>query len=191
LHRPGFSTLCFLTGRQKEKAGVVCQDDFSEFYRREIGPLVAFVCRAGHGWHQACDAAQEAMVRAYVAWSELRQPRAWLRTIAPRIAATEAARCDKGVQRAVAGGWLDSAHTDPETAILDYEQEQLLMDLAALPERQRLVMAWALDGFDHNEISGQLEMSRATVRSNLRHARNALKAVYLKRKLGEEGCDEK
>jgi RNA polymerase sigma-70 factor (ECF subfamily) len=168
----------------------VCQDDFSEFYSREIGLLVAFVRRAGYGWHQASDAAQEAMVRALVAWSELQQPRAWLRTVAPRIAANEAARNGEGIQRAVAGGWLDSTHTDPETAILGYEHEQLLADLAALPERQRLVMAWALDGFDHNEISEQLEMSRATVRSNLRHARKALKAVYLKRKLGEEGCGE-
>lgn len=169
----------------------MCQDDFSEFYRREIGPLVAFVCRAGHGWHQAYDAAQEAMVRALVAWSAVQQPRAWLRKVAPRIAANEAARDNEGIQRAVASGWLDSAHTDPEIAILGYEHEQLLKALATLPERQRLVMAWVLDGFDHNEISGQLDMSPATVRSNLRHARKALKAVYLTRKLGEEGCDEK
>jgi RNA polymerase sigma factor (sigma-70 family) len=180
LHGPSVSALYSLSG-SKEKAGVVCQDDFDEFYRREIGPLVAFVRRAGFGWHQACDAAQEAMVRAYATWSELHQPRAWVRRTAYRHATSDAARTNESVKRAVVGGWTVSTHTDPEVAILGYEHEQLLKALGSLPVQQRLVMAWTLDGFTNHEIARQLQMSTATVRSNLRHARNALKAVYLNR----------
>jgi DNA-directed RNA polymerase specialized sigma24 family protein len=42
-------------------------------------------------------------------------------------------------------------------------------------------MAWHLDGFTNAEISSCLEMSSATVRSNLRHARTTLKSLFLAR----------
>lgn len=38
---------------------------------------MAFIRRAGFGWEQACDAAQEAMAKAYFGWSEPHQPKAW------------------------------------------------------------------------------------------------------------------
>jgi RNA polymerase sigma factor (sigma-70 family) len=157
-------------------------NDFTEFFRREMGPLVAFVRRAGYTMEHAKDAAQEAMTRAYVEWSSLEQPRAWVRTTAIRYAAADKTRTYDGVLRAVAGGWSVSAHTDPEVALQGYEQEQLLKSLGALPPKQRLVMAWHLDGFSNFEISEQLDMAPNTVRSNFRHAREALKTAYLARK---------
>lgn len=156
----------------------MCSEDFGEFFRRELVPLVAFVRRAGFGREQAKDAAQEAMTKAYQDWSELRQPRAWVRTVAHRIALADAVRSKDGVLRAVAGGWTVSSHHDPDVASLGHEHEQLLQALGTLPSRQRLVMAWHLDGFDNAEIADQLDVSPTTVRSNLRHARNALKTLY-------------
>jgi DNA-directed RNA polymerase specialized sigma24 family protein len=137
----------------------VCSEDFREFFRREISPLVTFVNRAGFGWHQACDAAQDAMVKAYVEWPGLTQPRAWVRTTAYRIAKAEAVRSKDGVLRAVAGGWSVSTHIDPDVAILGYEHEQLLKLLGSLPPRQQPILAWTLDGFTTIEISEQLSMS--------------------------------
>ncbi|MFE2751121.1 RNA polymerase sigma factor [Actinosynnema sp. NPDC059335] len=160
---------------------MVSSEGFDEFFRRELTPLVAFVRRAGFGLEQAKDAAQEAMTRAYEEWSRLRWPRAWVRTVAYRTAVVEAARTRDGLLRAVSGGWTVSTHDDPDVAALGEEHEWLLRALGSLPERQRLVMAWFLDGFDQAEIADQLDASPTTVRSNLRHARTALKTLFDKR----------
>ncbi|MFI9008814.1 RNA polymerase sigma factor [Actinosynnema sp. NPDC053489] len=151
---------------------------FDEFFRRELAPLVAFVRRAGFGWEQAKDAAQEAMIKAYQDWTGIRRPRAWVRSVAHRVAVAEVVRARDGVLRAVSGGWTASTHHDPDVAALGEEHERLLAALRALPGRQRLVMAWHLDGFDHVEIAAQLDVPPTTVRSNLRHARNALKSRF-------------
>ncbi|WP_367133518.1 RNA polymerase sigma factor [Saccharothrix sp. HUAS TT1] len=155
--------------------------EFDEFFRRQLAPLVAFVRRAGFGVEQSKDAAQEAMTRAYQEWSGLRSPRAWVRTVAYRAAIVESARAQEGVLRAVSGGWTVSTHHDPDVVTLGEEHERLLEALASLPDRQRLVLAWHLDGFDYLEIADHLDTSPTTVRSNLRHARNALKARFATR----------
>ncbi|GAB3903233.1 sigma-70 family RNA polymerase sigma factor [Kibdelosporangium lantanae] len=159
----------------------MCEEDFSEFFQAETGPLVTFVRRTGVGLEQARDAAQEAMTRAFLEWAELRQPRAWVRTTAIRIAIAEDLRARDGIVRAVVGGWTVSTHVDPDVAVLSYEHEQLLKDLNTLPLRQRLVMTWKLDGFENDEIAEQLDMTPATVRSNYRHARATLRSAYLAR----------
>ncbi|WP_260478653.1 sigma-70 family RNA polymerase sigma factor [Kibdelosporangium aridum] len=62
------------------------RDDFDDFYRAEIGPLVALLRQAGSNESRACDAAQQAMIRAYAAWPELREPDLWVRRTARRVA---------------------------------------------------------------------------------------------------------
>jgi RNA polymerase sigma-70 factor (ECF subfamily) len=98
----------------------------------------------------------------------------------------QAARSREGTLRAVAGGWMASTHQDPDVAVLGYEHEQLVRDLNTLPWRRRLVMAWHMDGFNTIEISEELGMAPATVRSHLRHARSTLKALFQERSQ-EEG----
>lgn len=164
----------------------MCSEPFNDFYRRELTPLTAFVCRAGFGREQATDAAQEAMANAYKVWPSLAEPKAWVRTAAYRIARTEAARLAKGAARAVAGGWAVSVHLDPDLAVSNEEHLQLVRDLAELPPRRRLVFAWHYDGFTTAEIASQLTMSPSTVRSNLRHARRAMEKIYRQRGAGDE-----
>jgi RNA polymerase sigma-70 factor (ECF subfamily) len=159
----------------------VCEEDFEPFFRREMASLVAFVRRAGFDGEQALDAAQEAMTSAYQQWLGLKHPRAWIRTVAYRTALNDAVRTRQGVLRAVAGGWTTSEQSgrhDPDVAVLAAEHEQLLLALGKLSPCQRQVMTWHLDGFTHSEIADELRMSPATVRSNLRHARVALKAQF-------------
>ena len=43
-----------------------------------------------------------------------------------------------------------------------------------LPERQRHVFAWHLEGFSCGQIAKIEQMTEATVRSHLRHARDRL-----------------
>ncbi len=67
-------------------------EPFDDFYRRELTPLVRFVCHAGFGWEQSTDAAQDAMANAFKVWPSLTEPKAWARRAAYRIARAEAAR---------------------------------------------------------------------------------------------------
>jgi RNA polymerase sigma-70 factor (ECF subfamily) len=150
-------------------------EDFDQFVRREAPALVAFVRRVANVCAaQAQDAVQDAIIKAYENWAEIDHPRAWIRQVAQRAARAEAARSQDGMVRAVAGGHLVTVHHDPDIAVLHSEHDQLLRYLTDLPTKQRLVMAWHLDGFDNEEIAEQLSMAPATVRSNLRHARTAL-----------------
>lgn len=162
---------------------------FVEFFRGELGPLVAFLQKAGFEREKAEDAASEAMTCAYQSWSRIdRSPRGWVRTVAYRIACGQARRACEEPLRAVAGGWAIPAHYDVDAVEATEEHELLLRLLQQLPQRQRLVMAWHLDGFDTNEISEQLNMPPATVRSTLRHARDRLKKVYQARFAASRGA---
>lgn len=151
---------------------------FVEFFGDDFGPLVAFLQKIGFEREQAKDAAAEAMTCAYQSWCRIdRSPRGWVRKAAYRIACNQIRRAREEPLRAVAGGWAISTHYDVEAETAE-DHHQLLQLLRQLPSQQRLVMAWHLDGFDTREISDQLDMAPATVRSNLRHARDRLKRTY-------------
>jgi RNA polymerase sigma factor (sigma-70 family) len=157
-------------------------EHFDEFFEREFAPLVAFVIKAGFRLQDAEDAAAEAMVCACRRWADLVSPRGWVRKAAYHIATNQAERGRDGVARAVAGGWCErGSHDDADRCAIVEEQHEILRLLARLPKQQRLAMALYLDGFDNAEIAEQLDVSPATVRSTLRHARERLKTVYLER----------
>jgi RNA polymerase sigma-70 factor (ECF subfamily) len=157
----------------------VCRSTFDEFFRDEVGALVAFRQKIGFEREHAKDAASEAMTCAYQRWSRIdRSPRCWVRTAARRIACNQVQRAREEPLRAVAGGWAISMHYDVDPVETTEEHELLLRLLQQLPPQQRLVMAWHLDGFDTKEISYELAITEATVRSTLRHARDRLKVAY-------------
>lgn len=161
-----------------------------ELFRDDYGPLVAFLRKSGFGRDQAEDAASEAMTCAYESWSQIESPRAWVRTVAYRIACSQAKRAHEEAPRALAGGWVTSIQDDiDDIDVVEAaeERDELLGLLQQLPGQQRLVMAWHLDGFRTKEISEGLGMPPATVRSTLRHARNRLKAAYWTRFADSEG----
>lgn len=163
--------------------------DFNEFFRLDFARLVAFLRKAGFGRLEAEDAAAEAMACAYQSWATLTRPRGWVRKAAYRSAVNTAMRNRERIERAIAGGWSDAGSRDDsgQCAIIE-EKHEVLRRLARLPERQRLVMAYHLDGFDHAEIAELLDMSAPNVRSTLRHARERLKREYFEERGG--GTDE-
>jgi RNA polymerase sigma factor (sigma-70 family) len=151
---------------------------FDEFFRRDFPRLVGFLLRLGHSKEDAEDAAAEAMALAYVKWGMVSQPRGWVRSTASRAAWKIVLRRRRGIELAVEGGWPVGPEHSPDLAadaILKDEQRDTMTALRSLPPRQRAVMAWFIDGFTIDEIGVRLEMNLATVRSNLRHARHALK----------------
>lgn len=71
-------------------------DSFDTFFRRCLPRLVTFLITLGVAREEAQDAAAEAMVRAYVAWGTVRQPEAWVRVVAQRLAVNDLARRREG-----------------------------------------------------------------------------------------------
>ena len=145
-------------------------DEFDAFFRADFPALVAFLCKAGFEVETARDDAAEAMLHALEAWPIIEDPRAWVRRVAGRlIDASGEARADW----ALAG---DPRDDEALTGLV--EQHAGLIDLlAALPCKQRMVLAWSLDGFTPSQIAEALRIAPATVRSTLRHVRERLRRL--------------
>lgn len=156
----------------------VSSTKFDEFFRGDYPLLVGFLRKNSFTREEAEDATAEAMAEAYRRWEEIDCPRSWVRTAAYRIACKQSQRTRDAPRRAAAAGWADMVHTDPDVAQIREEKELLIRLLNKLPPQQRLVMAWHLDEFTVDEIAEHLEMKPATVRSNIRHARDKLKKAY-------------
>lgn len=143
-------------------------DEFDAFFRAEFPALVAFLCKAGFEAETARDVAAEAMLHALEAWPFIENPRAWVRGVAGRLLDADG---DARVDWSPAGDPRD----DGKLATLLDQHAELLDLLAALPGRQRIVLAWSLDGFTPGQIADALRIAPATVRSNLRHVRERLR----------------
>lgn len=151
---------------------------FDEFFRKDYPLLVGFLMKNNFDREEAEDATAEAMAKAYQGWSQINNPRSWVRIVAHRIAGEQARRVRDASRRAIIAGWLNPMHTDPDVAQIKEENAWLVRQLNKLPPQQRLVMAWHLDDFTNDEIAEHLKMKPATVRSHLRHARAKLKKTY-------------
>jgi RNA polymerase sigma-70 factor (ECF subfamily) len=129
--------------------------------------------------HDADDAAQEAFLAAWrsIGRYDPRQPfEPWL----VRIVVNEArdlrrrrtVRMTTSIPLATPAG-SPGPERDADAALLG---DRLRGALAALPERQRLVvMLFDAEGWAHAEIAGLLGLPEGTVRSDLHHGRRALR----------------
>ncbi|MEU6484944.1 sigma-70 family RNA polymerase sigma factor [Streptomyces sp. NPDC046887] len=142
---------------------------FEEQYPRVVAMLIAY---RGFAPEIAEEAAAEAMIRLYGRWHTVRSPRAWVRTVALRVAVGLAADRPMGL---------------PEWEVADgrpaEELEAALLALAAgtaaakLPPRQREVMALALADLSPAEIAETLGSTPEQVRGNLAHARRTMRTL--------------
>jgi len=82
----------------------------------------------------------------------------------------------KGDREVALGGTVEPA-THPDLEIFGEEQQRVLRLFRGLPEGQRTVAALFYDGLSCEEIAELTGKPPATVRSQLRHARHALKEV--------------
>lgn len=127
------------------------------------------------------DATQEAMILAWSQWGSIREPAAWVRTVALRSYLRRAR--SRGTQVVP----LDESVPDPAgndgLGSFEEEQRQVLRLLRALPQGQRMVTALYYDGLNCQEIATVSGKTPATVRSNLRYARQSLKEVIASERL--------
>jgi DNA-directed RNA polymerase specialized sigma24 family protein len=163
--------------------GAVLRDSYDDFFRAERAKLACFVRKLGATWEEANDAAQEAMVAALVRWETLTNPRAWVRVVAERKFLRQKVRTDQREELAARPGW-GVENSCPLPAESEGTQEVLSM-IGRLPPAQRRVMAWTYDGYEPAEIAAVFGESAATVRSNLRHARQQIIAWLDARKEAE------
>jgi RNA polymerase sigma-70 factor (ECF subfamily) len=155
-------------GADRERDG-----SFDEFFRREYRAIVKAVMYAGAGLEDAEDSASTAMIEAYLSWSLLVNPVAWVRTAAIHNFVHNVRRERKRPALETRATRLDRA-LSPPTA--DEGDDGLVVTaLRGLPPAQRTVMALVLDGYEPVEIAELLGTIPDTVRSNLRHAKHRLR----------------
>jgi RNA polymerase sigma factor (sigma-70 family) len=165
------------------------REAFTAFFCGEFRALVLHVA-VNAGANRAADAAQEAMVEALRRWDQIKEPRAWVRKVAVRIALERARTDDNRRTREQAYVQRDAVHRiDPEerTEITE-EQAIVLARLREMPPARREVVALIFDGFSAREAANRLGIAESTVRSHLRHARRALEVADLAPE--KEVCDE-
>ncbi|MBE1463341.1 RNA polymerase sigma factor [Kibdelosporangium phytohabitans] len=148
---------------------------FAEFYRAEVKPLVRFVMKIGASEHEAADAAQTALTQAWTHWYALKQPRAWIRTVATR----EFWRLRQDPETPHAAIPDRAELLSPETIVVISERTKAaLAMLHRLPPLQRAVLAWSADGFSNAEIAQRTGCrTEVAVRKNLQRARANLRAL--------------
>lgn len=163
-------------------------DSFEEFFRCHFRHVVGFLVTLGFESDKAGEVTSEVMYRAYLNWSTISFPRAWVYTAAERIAVHESRRDADGIARAIRGGWSAPRLIDPCTVVDGYAE--VLTVLSTLPPAQRHVMAWFMHGFTPSEIAELTGIKPATVRSHLRHARKRLRVIYTAGTMDPPGRNE-
>jgi RNA polymerase sigma factor (sigma-70 family) len=146
---------------------------FVDVYKQERSRLFRFVRSLGADDHEADDAVQEAFTTAYKHWDTIREPRAYLYTAAMR----QYYRADARNRETPASGRMpDQAEPLSSGDIAEFNdlEERVRAAIAALPARQRQVMALTLAGFKPAQIAEQLGSDEAAVRQNQVRGRDSL-----------------
>jgi RNA polymerase sigma-70 factor, ECF subfamily len=139
-------------------------------YGADLYRFAYWLCRERH---TAEDAVQEACLRAWRSWGDLREPaqaKAWLMTIVRN-------ECARGFARNRNEARLDELDEAALPAVPSFEADvELAQILAALPETYREpLLLQALGGFSCAEIAGILGTSAGAVMTRLTRARQALR----------------
>ena len=150
--------------------------DYSEFFQSHFAKLTAYVRVRGANPLLAEDLAQEAMLELYKKWETVTMPAAYVRTIARNLLFKEFSKSKDYTEQDLADIEFGDPHDTEMIVDANWVEPQLVVSvLLTLPPEQRLVMALKTDGYTVPEIAETLSLNSDTVRSNLRHARTALK----------------
>lgn len=167
-----------------EQRGSVARVEFAQFYEQHMARLVRHLLRQGASGHEAAEAAQAAFAEAFVKWETIEYPAAWLRKVAIRLYLRQPVRRREDLTDDVPE--LPGGVCPLRSVELKEEETRVYAALAALPPRQRAVLAWHLDGFAASEIGDALDMTHEAVRQNLSRGRARLKTILLSANDGGE-----
>lgn len=150
-------------------------DSFVEFFRAEFTRVVGFMMQGGASQADAEDAAQEAFVKARCHWATIDSPRAWVRQVAWHAHLKCLNRMKREQELAPGAEWTSGAKAVNSDKL--EEKATVLRLIAALPPRQRQVMAWHFDDYSHADIARFTGLTLEAVAANLYQARKALKRM--------------
>lgn len=148
---------------------------FDELFRREHPRLVALALVLTGSREAAGDIAQEALIRAYRAWSSIRdldRPGAWARRVTINLATDwhRAQRREQDTRERLAAMVPGIDCPSP-----DRERERFWQAVRDLPGRQRTVIAlYYLEDMSVADVASTLEIAEGTVKATLFKARRAL-----------------
>jgi RNA polymerase sigma-70 factor (ECF subfamily) len=149
---------------------------FLGFFRDEYAKIVRVVMYAGATMREAEDATANAMIEAYLSWSLLENPAAWVRVVAIHDYITSTQRSPRRpILQAPATPPARVDRDPPESGGQAGEHELVPATIGRLSLAQREVVALHLDGYHSATIAKLLGKPVSTVRSNLRHARDRLR----------------
>jgi len=155
-------------------------EQFADLYADQFPALVRFLHALGQDTAEAQDIAQEAFMvllrnleRGYL----MESTGPYLFGIARNVALRRIRERNREIPIELIG--IDYRFVR-DTADEVIDGDDALRMIRTLPPAQRNVMLLAYDGFRPSEISEIIGVSVATVRSNLRHARIALKQELLR-----------
>lgn len=151
--------------------------EFGDYYRSDDKKLIAFVMRLGASRQEAEDACHDAMEEIFKRWNRVgtTNPAAYARTVAERRYIGSKARAASDLTKLAEAGW---GNIHPDTVIFSKKAQDLLQLMETLSFQQRRVLAWNLDGFSTREIAEMTDQHEATVRSNLRHAKDKMRSLF-------------
>lgn len=149
----------------------------AELHRTEYTSVLRFLLYQRATWAEAHDAVQDAFLSACEpgALDGVRSPQAWLRTVAYRSWKRRNGRSPLHLVSLSAGEDTVDWRTPLLAAELSEQQRQVVALLQGLPDKQRQIMAWHLDGFSTQEIAEHMRVREIAVRKNLSRARRTLK----------------
>lgn len=146
-------------------------DGYEAFFQDQFPRVVAMlISYRAFAPQIAEDATAEAMTRLLLDWEKVNTPKAWVRTVAVRVAG----RLAKGQQQPLPDTELADGRAADDFAAV----ELALMAGSAvrtLPPRQQEVMTLALADMRPEEIAEALGCTPEQARSNLAHARRTLR----------------
>ena len=169
----------------------------SERFYKEVWPHAATVLRTAQFLSQdeteADDLAQETMVKAFRnldRFAEGTDVKAWLMTILrhtriDRLRSAAASHVERSLEQLVvepaapADSQVAASH-DPEALLEEFADRQIIAALRALPEEIR----WALllvdvEGMDHSDAAGVLDVPVGTVKSRAHRGRAMLRGALM------------
>jgi len=152
-------------------SGVGLKELIKELYEKERSGLFLFVRSLGADNQEADDAVQEAFAAVLERWDTIRNPRPYLYTTAMNKYYGANARN----RETPASSWMpDQAEPLSSGDIAEFNEleERVRAAVAALPARQRQVMALTLAGFKPAQIAQQLGSEEPAVRQNQARARD-------------------
>jgi len=156
-----------------------------DLYDTELHPVIRFVMKSGPaGLEDARDAAHEAFLESWRLmnkrpedWSTIRNPRAWLRTVALRRLRRPPGPRNRPPLDTCAD-LPDAPAPSLDPGEFTAQVQTVLAELRQLDREAREVMAYLTDGFTAAAIGEAMGITEQRVRDVIRRAR-----TYLKRRL--------